>query len=101
MSKYKKISNLIPPKKEMLNRGIKNNINGKREEIKSNSKNEMTTITKFNNEGDFNISYEEKNSFEDYYDDDGSNFYNNLQWNRKKAVYLVSKKTDLWFSDFA
>ena len=98
MSKYNKISNLIPPKKEMLNRGIKNNINGKREEIKSNSKNEMTTITKFNNEGDFNISYEEKNSFEDYYDDDGSNFYNNYLKQKEKYQtnnFLAYKRKEI------
>ena len=97
MSKYQKSSNLFPPKKVIPKRIIKNNANQPREEIKSNTKNDLSLNTKVNDDN-YNISFNEKNSFEDFYDDDENNFYNNYIKSKEKYItnnYLAYKRKEI------
>ena len=95
------LSNLnSPPKKRVDIRGNRNIDNTSKEEMKSNTKNENTLITTFNNDPNYEISYNDK-TFEEIYDDIDedvirNNYLANKKQNFMKNNYLEFKRKEMF-----
>ena len=95
------LSNLnSPPKKRIDIRGNRNIDNTSKEEMKSNTKNENTLITTFNNDPNYEISYNDK-TFEEIYDDIDedvirNNYLANKKQNFMKNNYLEFKRREMF-----
>ena len=88
------LSNLnSPPKKRIDIRNHRNIDNTSKEEMKSNTKNENTLITTFNNDPNYEISYNDK-TFEEIYDDIDENIIRNNYLSNKKENFMKNNYLD-------
>ena len=96
------LSNLnSPPQKKRIDiRGNRHIDNTSKEEMKSNTKNENTLITTFNNDPNYEISYNDK-TFEEIYDDIDddiarNNYITNKKQNFMKNNYLEFRRKEMF-----
>ena len=88
------------PKKRINLRNNRNNDNASKEEMKSNTKNDNTLITTFNNDPNYEISYNDK-TFEEIYDDIDediirNNYISNKKQNFMKNNYLEYRRKEMF-----